>query len=35
MNLERDAIHAFWTYPTPDGPVGELPAGSIEEIRHP
>jgi phenolic acid decarboxylase len=32
MNLNRDTVHAFWTYPTDNGPVGDLHTGVIEDI---
>jgi phenolic acid decarboxylase len=32
MNLNRDTVHAFWTFPTDTGPVGEIHAGTIEEL---
>ncbi|WIV52958.1 MoaF-related domain-containing protein [Amycolatopsis nalaikhensis] len=30
MNLNTDTIHAFWTYETASGRVGELHTGTIE-----
>ncbi|MEV4439549.1 hypothetical protein AB0K09_11080 [Streptomyces sp. NPDC049577] len=32
MNLNAGTVHAFWTYETPDGRVGELHTGTLEEI---
>ncbi|MFE7278601.1 hypothetical protein [Streptomyces sp. NPDC057623] len=32
MNLNTKTVHAFWTYETPDGRVGELHTGTLEEI---
>ncbi|MEV7884771.1 MoaF-related domain-containing protein [Streptomyces sp. NPDC002817] len=33
MNLNTGTVHAFWTYETPDGRVGELHTGTLEEIQ--
>lgn len=32
MNLNTNTVHAFWTYDTADGRVGELHTGALEEI---
>ena len=32
MNLNTNTVHAFWTYETPDGRVGELHTGTLEAI---
>lgn len=32
MNLNTLTVHAFWTYDTPEGRIGELHVGSLEEI---
>ena len=32
MNMNSNTVHAFWTYETPDGRVGELHTGTLEEL---
>ncbi|MFD5407831.1 phenolic acid decarboxylase [Streptomyces griseorubiginosus] len=32
MNMNTNTVHAFWTYETPDGRVGELHTGTLEEL---
>jgi phenolic acid decarboxylase len=32
MNMNNHTVHAFWTYETPDGRVGELHTGTFEEL---
>ncbi len=32
MNLNTLTVHAFWTYDTPEGRIGELHVGTLEEM---
>lgn len=32
MNLNTGTVHAFWTYDTPNGRVGELHTGTLQEL---
>ncbi|MEW2401818.1 hypothetical protein [Streptomyces sp. NPDC046862] len=32
MNLNTRTVHAFWAYDTPEGRIGELHAGTLEEM---
>jgi hypothetical protein len=32
MNLNTGTVHAFWAYDTPNGRVGELHTGTLQEL---